>query len=171
MVFNASFSLGLGAVACAGKVRTFATFQRGALLRFGFFGRNAAKSSLANLFPRFWGSKERTSAGVFRSVFFRSQAFKVFNAVVGFVAVDVVDMFRRIKRFKPTCRHNTMHQTLAPKMQVPIGSYDGRVRLELSENFSATRYGVQVVKKSVFDSGYGYANHVVPIRVATESSF
>jgi len=154
------------AVSGALKVGTFAARQCGALFSLGFFGSNLPKSALANFFPRF-GCSDVIS--VYSSVsvskmFFRRQTFKIFNSVVSFVSVDVMNMFARIKRFKPTKSHGAVHKTTTSKHQVPLIVLARSIGKKLSENFSAARNGVKVVEESVFDSVYGYANHAVPSR-------
>lgn len=100
---------------------------------------------------------------------FSGKALKVFRAVVSFVAVDVVNMFVRVKRIQPTSSHDTVRKPTFTQCGIPIKARQRNVRLELSENFSAARNGVKVVKESVLDSVYRYANHAVPLTVAKES--
>ena len=154
------------AVSGALKVGTFAARQRGALFSLSLFGSDFPKSALADLFPRFGCSDVMSvhSSVSVSKMFFGRQALKVFNSVVGFVSVNVVNLFGGIKRFKPASSHNAMHQTLASEHQIPHIVFVGCIRKKLSENFSAARDGVKVVEESVFDSVYGYANHAVPSR-------
>jgi len=172
-VGEAARLFGLFAVPCAGKVRPLAANQSGSLFGFRLFGRNAAQSSLPNLFPRFWRSdvvpvQPRMTIS---KMFFGRQALQVFRSVVSFVAVNVVDLLVGVKRLQPASGHNAVHKPAPAKSQVPSIVNCGRVRLELSENFSAARNGVNVVKESVLDSVYFYAQHAVPFKVAKESAF
>jgi hypothetical protein len=155
---------GLLRVPCAGKIRSFTADQSGSLFGFRLFGRNAAQPSLPDFFSRFGRSNIMAvdSSVSIAKMFFRRQTLKVFNSVVSFVSVNVVDLLARVKRLHPTSGHNTVHQTLPPKSQVAHVVTGGRVWLELSENFSAARNGVKVVEESVFDSVYFYAQHAVP---------
>jgi len=155
------------------KVRTFATQQRRSLFRFGFLGSNFSKASLANLFFYF-GRADVMSVKpsvAFSKMFLGRKAFKIFGSIVSFVAVNVVNVFGWMKRFQPTRGYRTVHKFFASERQVPVFSTCWNVRKKLSENFSATRNSVSVVKESVMDSVYGYVNHVVPVKVAKESSF
>jgi hypothetical protein len=155
------------------KVRTFATQQRRSLFRFGFLGSNFSKASLANLFFYF-GRADVMSVKpsvAFSKMFLGRKAFKIFGSIVSFVAVNVVNVFGWVKRLQPTLSHGSVHKFFASERQVPVFSTSWNVRKELSENFSATRNSVSVVKESVMDSVYGYVNHVVPVKVAKESSF
>lgn len=153
------------------KVRSFTAFKRSALLRSGFLGRNRTKTSLTNLFARFRRSNVLTE--VFAMVVFKMvslrQTLQVFDVVVSFVAVNVVNLFSWVKRFQPASGHDTVHQTPAPQRKVPHAVVSRRVRLELSENFSAARNGVKMIKESVLDSINFYAQHAVPLKVAKES--
>jgi hypothetical protein len=146
------------------KVRSLAAQQSSPLFGFCFLTGDRAKPSLSNLFPRFWStSKVPMQISVALSVMlFGCKAFKIFYSVVSFISVNVVNMFARIKSIQPTSSHNTVHKPLATKSQVAHIVDVGCVRLELSENFSATRNGIQMVKKSIFDTVYLGANHVVP---------
>ena len=172
---EASRLLGFFAVPSAGKIRPLAANQRGALFSFCLFGRNAAQSSLPNFVSRFWranvlaqfGKQIRMPATQVLSL---RQAFKIFCSVVGFVTIDVVNFFGWVKRLQPASRHDTVHKIFA-KSQVPLAMHSRNVRLELSENFSAARNGVKVIKESVLDSVYFYAQHAVPLKVTKESRF
>jgi len=170
---KAACLFGFFAVPRAGEVRPLAANQSGSLFGFRFFGRNAAQSSLPNLFPRF-GRPNVVAVKPCVSVakmLFGSQALKVFYPVVSFITVDVVNLFARVKRLQPASGHNAVRQTLSSKGQIAHIVASGCVRLELSENFSAARNGVNVVKESVLDSVYFYAQHAVPFKVAKESAF
>jgi hypothetical protein len=167
---------GLQAMTSAGKKRTFAAKKCGALLSLCFVGRNPSGAILANLLPRFWRTDvlsvlNKHVAMPFVHMFFLRKAFKVVGAVVGFVTVNVMDMFAGGKSLDPTCRHNTMHKPLAPETQIPSRMTCGGIRLQLSDNFSTARDCVKMVKKSILDFFYRDANHVVPRLVIVESLF
>jgi len=155
------------------KVRTFATQQRRSLFRFGFLGSDFSKARLAKFFFGFGRANVVTkqSGMAFGQMFFGSNAFKIFGSVVRFVTVDVMNLLIGVKRLQPALRHNSMHQTLSTEHQVPVVVLGWRVWKKLSENFSAARDSVKVVKKSILDSVYGYANHVVPQKVTKEFLF
>ena len=162
VMFFAPLRLRLRAVCGSGEVRPFAALQRGALLCSGFFGGNFSEASLTNLFPRFRSANVATSTGVFGSVLLGAQAFKVPRAVVSLVAVNVVNVLSRVKRLQPAFSHGAVHKVDAStKGKISIFSSRRRVRLELSENFPTVRDCVNVVKKSVLDSVYNYADHAV----------
>ena len=147
------------------KVRSLAAQQSSPLFGFCFLTGDRAKPSLPNLFPRFWCSSVvpvKTSVSI-RHVFLLGQTFKIFNAIIRLVSVNVMHVLFRVKRLQPASRHNTMSKSFSAQHGISIGSQSGRVRLELSENFSAMRNSKQMVKKSIFDTVYLGANHVVPL--------
>jgi hypothetical protein len=146
------------------KVRPFAAKQSSPLFGFRFFSGNGTKSSLSNLFSRLKGNAMPTVCFgmALAMMLFGGKAFKIFCSVIGLISVNVMDMLFGVKRFQPANCHDTMGKPFSAKHGVTIGPWSGRVRLELSENFSATRNRVQVVKKSIFDTVYLDANHVVP---------
>ena len=155
------------------NVGALAAQQSSPLFGFRLLGRNATQPRLANLFPRFWRSnvvpkKPRVPVA---NVFFWRNAFKVFHAVVGLITIDVMHVLFGVKRLQPASGDNSVHEALTTKSQVPHVVNRGCVRLELSESFSAARNGVNVVKESVLDSVYFYAQHAVPFKVAKESAF
>jgi hypothetical protein len=146
------------------EVRSLAAKQSGSLLGFGLFRSDRSKSSLPNFFSGFRSAFVPTHllkniCMPFRHVFARCQAFKIFSSVVGFVAVNVVNLFARFKRIQPTSRYSTMHQTVPPHRGVSIFANDRGVGVKLSENFSAPRDGEKMVEKSVLDSVNCHAYH------------
>jgi hypothetical protein len=156
------------AMASTGEQRTFAANKRGALLSLCFLGRNSSDAILANLLPRFWRANVTAmllkQIGVpFSQMFGLRKAFKVVGAVVGFVAVNVVNLFVMGKIVKPTSSHNAVHKPFA-QVQIPLRIKRRNVKLQLSDGFSAARDCVKMVKESVFDSFYRNVNHVVPFR-------
>ena len=165
MVFKAACLFRFVAMRGSLKVRPFAANQSSSLFNFGFLSSNGTKPSLSNLFSRFWctGVMPVKFSMAFSMMFFGSKAFKIFCSVIGLAFVNVMNMLFGVKRFQPASRHNAMSKPFSTKHGITIGSWSGRVRLELSENFSATRNSVQVVKKSIFDTVYLNANHVVPL--------
>ena len=166
VVGETSLFFGSIAMTSTGKKRTFAAKKCGALLRLCFVGRNPPGAIFANLLPRFRATDVAAKflkqvAMSFLQMFFLRKAFKVVGAVVGFVAVNVVDLFAWRKILKPTCRHNAVHKpTPKPQISSRMGSWG--TRLQLSDNFSTTRDCVKMVKESVLGSFYRDANHVVP---------
>jgi hypothetical protein len=164
-VFKAARLFRFLAVRGSLKVRPFAAKQSSPLLGFCFLTGNRTKPSLSNLFFRFWcasviAPKPRMAVG---HMLLLGQTFKIFCSIIGLTFVNVMNMLFGIKRFQPASRHDTMRKSFSAQHGVAIGPWSGRVRLELSENFSATRNSVQVVKKSIFDTVYLNANHVVPL--------
>jgi hypothetical protein len=156
------------AMASARKQRTFETNKRGALLSLCFLGRNLSDAILANLLPRF--GRTNVAAMLLKQVgvplsqmFGLRKAFKVVGAVVGFVSVDVVNLFVMGKIVKPTSSHYAVHKP-AGQAQIPLRVARRNVKLQLSDSFSAARDCVKMVKESVFDSFYRNVNHVVPFR-------
>jgi hypothetical protein len=89
------------------------------------------------------------------------KAFKVFNAVVCFVVVDVVNLLLGVKSAKPALRHNTMQKQTVADGKIAIFSFARRIRKMLFDNFSAARNGIKVVKESVLDSVNPSAQHAV----------
>ena len=97
-------------------------------------------------------------------MFFGGKTLKIFSPVIRFVAVNMVNLFVCIKRLQPASGNNSVHQVVtATKRKVTVFADSGRVRLELSENFSAARNCKKVVKESVMDSVYFNADHAVPL--------
>jgi hypothetical protein len=148
-------SLGVGALAAQ---------QSSPLFGFRLLGRNAAQPRLANLFSRFGRTNVvpmqiRMALAV---MLLRGKAFKILNAVVSLVAVDVMNLLKGVKTYQPAGSHNSVHEPLATQHKIALVVDCRRVRLELSESFSATRNSVQVVKKSILDTVYLDADHVVP---------
>ena len=174
MMGKATRQFGRFAMRGSFKVRTFTAQQRSPLFRFGFLGSNFSEASLANLFFGFGRANVmpvQPSVAVGK-MFFGSKAFKIFGSVVSFVAVNVVNVFGRVKRLQPALSHGSVHKFVAAtERHIPIFSFSGNVWKKLSENFSAARDSVKVVKESVLDSVYVYANHVVPQKVTKEFLF
>jgi hypothetical protein len=146
------------------KVRPFAAQQSSPLFGLRFLGRNAAQPRLTNLFSRLNGYAMPTVCfGVtVCQMLLGSKTFKVVNVVVSLVAVDVVNLLKGVKTFQPADSHNSVHEPLAAQHKITPVVGCRRVWLELSESFSAARNSVQVVKKSIFDTVYLDADHVVP---------
>ncbi len=173
--FAASFARLFG-MRGAGNVRTFAANKSGALLGFGLFGRGAACSEQPQFHPRSFGSlvfsELRQHLGMTaRQMFGRGQALKVFNPIVRFVSVDVVHLLVGVKPFHPACCYSSVNQHLTAHAQVTPVMLRRSVRQVLSENFSAARNGVKVVKSAVLDAAHRKANHVVPPPVTNKISF
>jgi hypothetical protein len=164
MVFKAACLFRFVAMRGSFKVRPFAAKQSSPLFGFCFLSGNGTKPSLSNLFSRFWcaGVMPVKISMAFAMMLFGGKAFKIFCTVIGLTFVNVMDMLLGIKRLQPASRHNAMGKPFSAQHGIAIGPLSRRVRLELSENFSATRNSKQVVKKSIFDTVYLGANHVVP---------
>ena len=164
MVFNAPLSFGLLAVRGTGKVGARLANKRRTLFSFCFLRSNFTKPSLANFFSGLI-STNKTAPSAFNcvkpSVVSLRHALKILNSVVCFISVNVVDMFFGVKQFQPTSCYNTVHKSFTAKSQVPLRVFGWSIVKMLSENFSALRNGVNVVKESVFDSVYVNANHGV----------
>jgi hypothetical protein len=147
------------------EVRSLAAQKSGALFGFRLLRGDGTKPSLANLFSRL--NRTSMAANYFgmtvAKMFFRSQTLKVLNSIVSFITVNVVNLFVGVKRLQPTSCYNPVHQTLAPKGKIAHVVNIRRIRLELSENFSAARNCIKVVKESVMDSIYLNADHAVPV--------
>jgi hypothetical protein len=164
MVFKAARLFRFVAMRGSLKVRPFAAKQSLTLFGPRFLSCNGTKPSLSNLFSRFWraGVMPVKISMAFSMMLFSSKAFKIFCSVIGLTFINVMDMLFGVKQFQPASRYNAMGKPFSAQHGIAIGPWSGRVRLELSENFSATRNSVQVVKKSIFDTVYLNANHVVP---------
>lgn len=96
----------------------------------------------------------------FPHMLFRGDAFQIIRSVVVFHSIDVVNMFGRIKVIQPTLCHNTVHEPSSAQYQVPLRVRGGHIRHQLSENFSAARNGVKMVKHAVFNAVHRKADHV-----------
>lgn len=156
-----------------GKVRPFTAFKRSALLRFGFFGRYAPGAILPQFMARFFGpfvfTQPYKHVGVpTGKMFLRGKTLQIFQSVVGFISVDVVDVFRRIKLIHPTHRYNAVKQMLTAYGQIPVRMFGRRVRAVLSENFPAARNSIIVVENPVFNAVNFKANHVVSPLIANK---
>ena len=145
-------------------VGALAAQQSSPLFGFRLLGRNATQPRLTNLFSRFGrtGVVPMQICMALPVMLLRGKAFKIFNAVVSLVAVDVVNLLKRVKALQPASSHNSVHEPLAAQHEIALVVGCRRVWLELSESFSAARNSVQVVKKSIFDTVYLNADHVVP---------
>ena len=146
------------------NVAALAAQQSSPLFGFRLLGRNATQPRLTNLFSRLGrtGVVPMQICMALPVMLLRGKAFKIFNAVVSLVAVDVVNLLKRVKALQPASSHNSVHEPLAAQHEIALVVGCRRVWLELSESFSAARNSVQVVKKSIFDTVYLDANHVVP---------
>lgn len=89
----------------------------------------------------------------------RLHPFKVIRPVVGFVAVDVMNVFSSCRIINPAGSNNTMHQSLPAYSKVAITAFTRGVWEKISKNFSALRNGVQVVEESKLDSVNLNAQH------------
>ena len=168
----ATFGAGIFGVRRTQKIRSFATQQSSSLFSFGFFRCNRSRARFSDFVFGFFGSyissgvSQYVSMTIFE-VFFSCKALKIFNSIIGFIAVYMVDLFGRVKIIHPTFCHNTMKKMLVSQRNVSIRSLIQCVWDKLSKNFSAARYGVKMVKESVFDSVYFYAGHGVPFGAVT----
>lgn len=164
VVVEASLPFGFLAMGRSGKFGALATDQGSTLFGFGFLGSNLAKPVLSDLVAGFLGSDVSCALSkIFsvpaRQVFGGSQALKVFNSIVGFYMVDVMNLFERVKAFHPALSNNPMKKASSANRKVSIFSKQRSKREQLSENFSALGYGKKVVEESVFDSVYSDAFH------------
>ena len=96
----------------------------------------------------------------FPHMLFRGDAFQIIRSVVVFCSIDVVNMFGWIKAIQPTFCHNTVHEPLSAQHQIPLRVCGWRIRHHLSENFSAARNGVKMVKHAVLNAVHRKADHV-----------
>jgi hypothetical protein len=147
------------------EVRSLAAQKSGALFGLRLLRGDGTKPSLANLFPRFGRTTVTTVCFgmTVAKMFFRSQALKVFGAVIRFVAIDMMHLLVRVKRLQPALRHYAVGKFSVAKGGVPILPQHRAVGKKFSENFSAARDCKKVVDESVMDSVYFNANHAVPL--------
>lgn len=169
----ASFLAGRFGVRRPSKVRSFTTFQRSTLLRFGFFGRRTPGAVLPQFFARFLSSfvlaQSYKQIGMpTGKMLLRSKTFQIFQSVVRLIFVNVMDVFARVKVFHPTHRYNAVEQVFTAYRQISVRVFGRRVRTVLSENFPATRNGVIVVENPVFNAVNFKANHVVSPMMANK---
>jgi hypothetical protein len=148
------------------KVRACSANQRSPLFGLGFLGRNAPGAVLPQFCARFFGSfvftKSHQHIGVAADkMLLRRKAPQIFQSVVRLVAVDVVDVFGRIKAVHPTHCYHAVQQVLAANTQISVRMFARGVRAVLSENFPAARDGVIVVENPVLNTVNFKANHVV----------
>ena len=153
------------------KVRPFAANQSGTLLCFGLFGRNPAKSELPDFIASFFASRISAKiVGVLRMafihVFLHAKALKVFQPIIRFIPVDVVDLFVRIKTNHPEFGNKPMDKGFA-REQISRWMLRGNVRPVLSKDFPAARNSVKMVKHTVFNAVHRKVDHVVPPRLVT----
>jgi hypothetical protein len=168
-VVLASFLPRLRCVRSARKIWPFAAQQSGSLFGFSFLRRRFAEPKLPNFLSGFWRADvtaQRSSyvAMAISQMFRLRKAFKVLDSVVGLIAVNVVHLLAWVKRLQPALRYDAVHKTLATEAQISAVVFGGCVRQELSKNFPATRYGVQMVKEAVLNAIDYDANHVASLR-------
>jgi len=96
----------------------------------------------------------------FPHMLFRGDAFQIIRSVVVFYSIDVVNMFGRIKAIQPTLCHNTVHEPLFAQHQIPLWVRGWHIGHHLSENFSAARNSVKMVKHAVLNAVHRKADHV-----------
>jgi hypothetical protein len=165
-VLFASFLAGRFGVRRTGKVRPFTAFKRSTLFRFGFLGRYTPGAVLPQFFARFFGpfvptaTHQRVCVPTGKVLVLR-QTLQVFQSVVRFVVVNVVNLFGGVKTSHPTFSYRAMHQMFTAHAQIPHRVFGRSVRVVLSENFPAARNGVIVVENPVFNAVNFKANHVV----------
>ena len=170
----ATLGAGFFGVRGAGKVGPFAAQQSCPLFGFGFFRRDRSKPRLTDFLSGFFGSDVSTGrsqqicVALFEMLFAR-KALKVFQPIIGLIAVYMMDLFGWVKIFHPAFRHNAVKKVFVAQRNVSVRSLIQRVGLQLSKNFSAARNSVQMVKESVFDSVDYYAGHVVPFGAVTSN--
>jgi hypothetical protein len=102
-------------------------------------------------------------------VFFGSNALKIVGSVIGFITVNVMNLFKRVKPLQPTSRNNTVHKALPAQHKVSLCVVMGGVGVQISKNFPAARNGVKMVKHTVFNTSHRKANHVVPFRMIAKT--
>lgn len=164
---EASLLLGFLAMGRSGKVRAFAPKKSSTLFGLGFLGSNLAKPSLPDLF--FGLGSANVSASFFQNVgmslfhvFKLRQAFKVFNSIVSFVMVDMVDLFGSVKTFHPAFSHGSVKKPLTAQKQITVFGDIRGVGCKLSEGFPTTGHSVVGVKNFVGNSVKVEDCHVVP---------
>ena len=162
----ASFLAGRFGMRRTGKVRPFTAFKRSTLFRFRFLGRYTPGAVLPQFFAYFFGpfvpavTRQNICVPSGKVLVLR-QTLQVFQSVVRFVAVNMVDLFGGVKTSHPTFSYNTMQQVFTADKTIPVRVFSRRVWAVLSENFPAARNGVVVVENPVFNAVNFKANHVV----------
>jgi hypothetical protein len=169
-VIEAALPLRFFAVPGSLKVRTLSPQQRGSLFGFGLFRSYAAKPRLPKLFSHLGRAfvpavSLKHFAVPLAHMFRLRQAFQVIGSIVRFVSVNMMHLFVRNKVWQPALRHHAMQKLLTADRQVAVGTQDGLVKGERSENFPASRYGVQVIEQSKLDSVCNDAVHGVTPKV------
>ena len=164
-VLFASPLLGLFGVGRTSKVRPFSARQRGPLFCFGFVGRNGAEPRVAqfglNFVSPFVFTGDCKKIGVpFSHMFALRQALKVFQTVIGFIAVNVVNLFGGVKTVHPTFSDRAVNKRIA-HAQITAGMRGRFVGAMLSKNFPAARDSVKVIKGAVFHAIDCKATHAV----------
>jgi len=163
----ATLGAGFFGVRGAGKVGSFTAQQSCPLFGFGLFRRDRSKPRLTDFLSGLFGSDispvlSQHIGMTFHEMFFLRKTLKVFESIIGFVVVYVMDLFGWIEVFHPAFRDHTMEEVLAAYAQIATGMVARCIWAQLSKNFSAARNSVQMIEESVFDSVDCYAGHVVP---------
>jgi hypothetical protein len=151
----------------AAKVGSFTAQQSCPLFGFGLFRSDRSKPRLTNLLFGLLGSNVSTGHGqhvcmAFFEMLFACKALKIFQSIVRFVVIYVVDLFGRVKIWHPAFCHNSMNKVFAAHTQIAAVMKARCVWPQLSKNFSAARDSVKMIEESVFDSVDCYAGHDVP---------
>jgi hypothetical protein len=149
----------------AGKIRPFLSFKRGPLFFLGFFGSNKPNPRLSQFGSSFFSPFVFTHAGhkirmAISQMLSLRNTLKVFQPIIGLNAVNVMNLFGRVKPIQPTFSNCTVNERFAHD-QIAAGVRSRCIGAMLSDNFPAARDGVKVIKGAVFHAIYCKANHAV----------
>jgi hypothetical protein len=130
--------------------------------RFG--GRFFPQLALPNLFTNFRGSFVFSSNSprffvADAQMFVIAKALEVFQPIIGFVFINVMNVTPRYVFFAPHLHYHAMNK-IVPAAQVAVGPAARRKRLELSENFPAAGYSIACVKNAVVNAVKSNRKHV-----------
>lgn len=166
----AAFCFRTFGVSGSGKIRASFSKQSHPLFLLGLLGRDFAETVLPNFLSGFFrsdisavGSQHVSMPS--RHMFGRGKTFQIFNAIVSFVTVDVVNVFGKVKTFQPASRDHTVHESFSPQGQIAVSALFWGKGGVLSKNFSAPRDSVEMVECSIFDAVYNEADHGEPFWV------
>jgi hypothetical protein len=133
----------------------------------GFLSANfrrvsAPRAEVSQLLARFLGADISPSNAVVAipDVNACGHALQVLRAVICLALVLVVNLLFGVKVLQPASRHNAVRQSSPSDTKVTAGVFCGGVWLEVSKELPSARYGVKMVKHTVFRAIHRKANHV-----------
>ena len=88
----------------------------------------------------------------FSHVLFGSYPFKIFNRVIGFITIFMMNQLRLIGIGQPAKCDKTVKEKMTADLHVAIWSHDRLNGFKLSKNFPASGNSIMSIKESIVDS-------------------